>query len=38
MEEKGYWHRTYDIPTVTNVFVYKPQKATDRVPLEEYYR
>lgn len=37
MEEKGYWHRTYDIPTVTNIFVYKPQKGTDYVPLENIY-
>lgn len=37
MEAKGYWHRKYDIPTVTNVFVYNPQKGTDRVPLEDIY-
>lgn len=35
MEKKGYWHRTYDIPAVTNLFVYKPQKPSDRVPFEE---
>lgn len=38
MEEKGYWHRAYDIPTVTNIFVYRPQRGTDRTPLEQYYR
>src|SRR5574344_144747 len=37
MEAKGYWHRTYDLPTVTNVFVYKPQKGTDYTPLENVY-
>ena len=36
MEGKGYWHRTYDIPTVTNLFIYKPQKPSDRIPFEEY--
>ena len=38
MEAKGYWHRTYDIPTTTNIFVYNPQKGTDYVPLEGIYR
>ena len=39
MEKKGYWHRNYDLPTTTNIFVYKPQKPTDHVPLSElnYY-
>ena len=35
MEEKGYWHRTYDIPSVTNIYVYNPQKPSDRIPFEE---
>lgn len=35
MEKKGYWHRAYDIPTVTNVFVYKPQKPSDHIPFDE---
>ena len=35
MEKKGYWHRTYDIPSVTNIFVYKPQRPTDYVPFED---
>lgn len=25
MEDRGYWHRTYNLPSVTNIFVYKPQ-------------
>ena len=39
MERKGYWHRKYDIPSVTNVFVYRPQKPSDTVPFDElnYY-
>lgn len=32
MEDKGYWHRTYEIPTVTNIYVYKPQKVTKDLP------
>lgn len=35
MEKKGYWHRRYNIPTVTNVFVYNPQKPSDRIPFED---
>ncbi len=35
MEKKGYWHRNYDIPSTTNIFVYEPQKPTDQVPLSE---
>jgi len=34
MEAKGYWHRNYDIPSVTNIFVYTPQQRYDHVPLE----
>lgn len=26
MEDKGYWHRTYNLPTTTNIYVYTPQK------------
>ena len=26
MEKKGYWNRRYDIPTTTNIFMYKPQR------------
>ncbi|MDR1694656.1 MAG: hypothetical protein LBR70_05675 [Lactobacillaceae bacterium] len=36
MESRGYWHRTYDIPTVTNVFVYKPQFVPKDLPLDGY--
>lgn len=32
MEGKGYWHRTYSIPTVTNVFVYTPQRVLQGKP------
>ncbi len=36
MEKKGYWHRKYDIPSVTNIFVYKPQKPSDTIPFADY--
>lgn len=26
MEDKGYWHRSYEIPSVTNIYIYKPQR------------
>lgn len=26
MEKRGYWNRRYDIPTTTNIFMYKPQR------------
>lgn len=32
MERRGYWHRSYNIPDVTNVYIYKPQKALDYKP------
>lgn len=38
MEKRGYTHRTYDLPTVTNIFVYKPQDINQDTPLEKYYR
>lgn len=34
MENRGYWHRSYNIPTVTNVYVYNPQKKTKDLPFE----
>ena len=37
MENKGYWHRNYDIPEVTNIFVYKPQMPNQDDPLKSYY-
>lgn len=38
MEKRGYSHRTHDIPTVTNIFVYKPQDINQDTPFEKYYR
>ena len=39
MENKGYWHRTYDIPETTNLFVYRPQQPNQNDPLKSlYYR
>jgi len=38
MEKRGYTHRTYDIPTTTNIFIYKPQDVNQDTPLEKYYR
>lgn len=32
MEKKGYWHRSYDIPSVTNIYIYKPQRVLQNVP------
>ena len=34
MEKKGYWHRTHDIPTTTNLFVYRPQTLYKDIPLQ----
>lgn len=34
MERRGYWHRSYNIPTVTNVYVYNPQRKTKDLPFE----
>lgn len=36
MEDKGYIHRAYNLPTVTNIFVYKPQKTYDYSPFEKW--
>lgn len=36
MEKRGYWHRRYDIPTVTNIFVYHPQLPSDTIPFADY--
>lgn len=38
MEKRGYTHRTHDIPSVTNIFVYKPQDINQNTPFEKYYR
>ncbi len=37
MENKGYWHRRYDIPETTNLFVYKPQQPNQNDPLRSFY-
>lgn len=37
MENKGYWHRRYDIPETTNLFVYKPQGPNQDDPLKNFY-
>ena len=31
-EDKGYWHRTYHLPSVTNIYVYRPQRVLQDVP------
>lgn len=38
MEKRGYSHRTHDIPSVTNIFIYKPQDINQDTPFEKYYR
>ena len=32
MENRGYWNRTYNIPTTTNIFIYHPQKKSQNQP------
>lgn len=32
MEKRGYEHRTTNIPEITNIYVYKPQRALQGVP------
>ncbi|MFV0627338.1 MAG: hypothetical protein ACK5N8_08325 [Alphaproteobacteria bacterium] len=34
MEDRGYWHRINNIPTLTNIYVYDPQKKTKDIPFE----
>ncbi len=36
MEKRGYSHRTHDIPTITNIFIYKPQDVNQDVPFESW--
>ena len=36
MEEKGYVQRSYNLPTTTNIFVYKPQQTYDYTPFEQW--
>ncbi len=38
MEKRGYTHRTHDIPTITNIFIYKPQDVNQDTLFEKYYR
>lgn len=38
MEKRGYWHRQNDIPTSSNIFIYKPQDINQDTPFEKYYR
>lgn len=33
MEDRSYWHRNYNLPSVTNIFVYRPQKLLQNDPL-----
>jgi len=37
MENKGYWHRRYDIPETTNLFIYRPQGPNQYDPLKSFY-
>lgn len=32
MERRGYWHRRYDIPTTSNIYIYKPQRKLQNQP------
>jgi hypothetical protein len=34
MENRGYWHRTSNIPTTTNLFVYRPQTVFQDIPMD----
>ncbi len=38
MEKRGYTRRMYDIPTTTNIFIYKPQDINQDTLFEQYYR
>lgn len=33
MENRGYWHRRYDIPETTNLYIYRPQYPNQNNPL-----
>ena len=33
MEDRGYWHRTYNLPSVTNIYVYRPQSVLQDDPI-----
>lgn len=38
MEKRGYTRRSQDIPSTTNIFIYKPQDINQDTLFEEYYR
>lgn len=38
MEKRGYTRRYTDIPTTSNIFIYKPQDVNQDTPFEKYYR
>ena len=38
MEKRGYTRRTDNLPSTTNIFIYKPQDVNQDVPFEKYYR
>ena len=33
MEDRGYWHRTYNLPSITNIFIYRPQSILQNDPI-----
>lgn len=35
MEARGYWHRTANIPEITNLYVYKPQRVLQNKPFDD---
>ena len=38
MEERDYTHRKYNIPEITNIYIYRPQSFNQDTLFEEYYR
>ena len=32
MEKRGYWHRRYNLPSTTNIYIYRPQRIMQNVP------
>lgn len=32
MEKRGYWHRSANIPEITNIYIYKPQQILQNKP------
>lgn len=35
MEARGYWHRSYDIPETTNIYIYNPQRVLEYKPFNQ---